>query len=65
MNWIVLLQLAISLGKSLLTQIDPKLGPISQELYDDLDAALDSLQAVHDKAVTNDELESLRTKPLW
>jgi hypothetical protein len=65
MTWIDLLGLGITALKSVLGYIDPKVGPLAQEIYTEVEAALAKLTAVHGKAVTLADLETLRTKKLW
>jgi len=65
MTWITILQLVIAAGRSLLAYVDPKLNAVTAELASELSAALDSLQRVHNKAVSLADLESLRTTKTW
>jgi len=63
MNWVTLLQLIINLGKGALAFIPG--GPAFEGIADEVAAAINALAVVHAKAVTLQELEDLRTKPLW
>ena len=63
MTWVTLLGLIISLGKVALNFIPG--GPLAGPIYDEVAAAINKLATVHAKAVTLQELEDLRTKPLW
>lgn len=65
MSWIQLLSLVISVGRSLQSYIAPKFDTLGAELAAEISAALDKLQEVHDKAVTLQELEDLRTTKQW
>jgi len=65
MTWITLLQLVIASGRSLAEYISPKTDALSKEISAELTAALDKLQSVHDKAVTAEGLEELRTTKQW
>lgn len=65
MDWIMVLKLALFAGNAVVQQLKKGGSPITQELADEAQAGLDKLQAVHDKAVSLAELESLRTTALW
>lgn len=58
-----LLQIAIAL---LLTELDAaKVGGAAPEIIANLQAAINSLLAVHGQDVTYEGLEALRVKPTW
>lgn len=65
MGWLALLQVVIAAGRGLVAAIDSKLSPAYSELADDANAGLAKLQEVHDKAVSLQGLEDLRTKKVW
>lgn len=65
MNWIQLLELGISTLLNLLAQLKPGTTFADAKVASEIQAALDRLQAAKDLAVTQPELESLRTTPLW
>lgn len=65
MNWIQLLELGISTLLSVLGQLRPETSSADAKVASEIHAALERLKAVHNNVVTQAEMESLRTKPLW
>jgi len=65
MTWIGVLQLVISCGRALASKLAPKADSVYSEIADEMNAGLDKLQSVHDKVVTLQGLEDLRTTTQW
>lgn len=58
MDWTVLIQVALSLAKVVLSQATKSSLPA--EVIADVQAAVDALQRVHGTSVTKEQVESLR-----
>jgi|HubBroStandDraft_2_1064218.scaffolds.fasta_scaffold303601_2 hypothetical protein len=65
MTWIQLLELGIAAGEQVLAALHPKTSAADAAIAAEITAGLDRLKAAHAQVVGLDELEGLRTKPLW
>lgn len=65
MNWLSLLELGITTLLNVLGQLKPDTSSADAKVASEISAAIERLQAAHAQALTLDELESLRTRPLW
>lgn len=65
MNWLDLLELGISTAEGALTAVNPAVGAAGALITKEIEAGLEALRRARAMAVTDANLEALRTKALW